>query len=75
MSNAGFQYQSSQQPHLLESLKIGIVTSVWNSEITDKLKLGAKERLIESGIRDQNIFTLSVPGAFELPLGAAKLFD
>lgn len=75
MSNAGFQYQSSQQPHLLESLKIGIVTSVWNSEITDKLKLGAKERLIASGIRDQNIFTLSVPGAFELPLGAAKLFD
>ena len=75
MSNAGFQYQLSPQPHLIESLKIGIVTSVWNSEITEKLKSGAEERLITSGIKNQNIFRLSVPGAFELPLGASKLFD
>jgi len=75
VSDAGFQYHSSQQTHLTESLKIGIVTSVWNAEITGKLKQGAEERLIASGIKGQNIFTLSVPGAFELPLGAAKLFD
>jgi 6,7-dimethyl-8-ribityllumazine synthase len=75
VSNVGFQYPISQQPHLIESLKIGIVTSVWNSEITSKLKSGAVERLIASGIKDQNIFTLSVPGALELPLGATKLFD
>lgn len=52
------------------SLRIGIVVSEWNSEITGALFNGAKETLLSCGVKEENIFRLDVPGSFELPLGA-----
>ena len=51
--------------------RIAVVTSAWNEEITSGLKSGALALLLEAGVLSNNIVELSVPGAFELPLGAA----
>ncbi len=53
--------------------KIGIVVSEWNDSITNNLLAGAKQALLENGVKEENIVVRHVPGAFELPLGAQWL--
>lgn len=48
----------------------GIVVSEWNTEVTDALKKGAIETLVELGAQPDDILVEYVPGTFELPLGA-----
>jgi 6,7-dimethyl-8-ribityllumazine synthase len=55
--------------------KIGMVTSRFNSEITEPLETGAYERLIELGINPEQIVRVRVPGAVEIPLAARLLID
>ena len=55
--------------------KIGIVTARFNSEITEKLETGAFERLIELGVKTEQIIRVRVPGAVEIPLAAKLLLD
>jgi len=55
------------------SLKIGIVVSQWNADITTALLNGAKDTLKQAGVLDTNIEILYVPGSFELPWGARQL--
>ena len=55
--------------------KIGIVVSEWNDHITLNLLKGAKETLLENGVKEENIDVRFVPGAFELPLGAQTLAE
>ena len=50
--------------------KIGIVVSEWNDSITLNLLKGAKNALLENGVKEQNIIVRFVPGAYELPLGS-----
>ncbi len=53
--------------------KIGIVVSEWNDHITLKLLEGALTTLNEAQVKEGNVQIISVPGAFELPLGVKKL--
>ncbi len=53
--------------------KVGIVVAEWHSEITDVLCAGAIDTLLKHGIQRENIFRNTVPGSFELPLGAQFL--
>ncbi len=53
--------------------KFGIVVSEWNSEVTESLYSGAVETLLNLGARRENIIRKSVPGSFELSLGAQWL--
>ncbi len=55
------------------SFKIGIVVSQWNTDITNALLEGAKATLLSSGVKEDNIEVLSVPGSFELPWGARQI--
>lgn len=55
--------------------RIGIVVSEWNDRITDSLLNGAKESLMEHGIKAENIHVHYVPGSFELPLGAKWMLE
>jgi len=55
--------------------KIGIVVSDWNETITGKLMEGALETFKENGVCEENILIKTVPGAFELPLGAQSLLE
>ena len=45
--------------------KICIIQSVYNEDITEKLSLGAKKELKNSGVN--KVETVKVPGAFEIP--------
>ena len=55
------------------NMKIGIVVSQWNKKITNGLYNGAYTTLIESGVSENNIEKIEVPGSFELIFGAKIL--
>lgn len=56
--------------NLFKKVKIGIVVSEWNTEITHSLMNAAFSFLIQKGVKEKNIQVKYVPGSFELPLGA-----
>lgn len=51
-----------------KNLRIGIVSTRWNPEITASLTASCLDALGEAGVLSKNIVVLEVPGAFELPL-------
>jgi len=55
--------------------KVGIVVSEWNENITLNMLEGAKEALLENGVKDENIHVHFAPGSFELPLAAQWLLE
>jgi 6,7-dimethyl-8-ribityllumazine synthase len=56
-------------------LRIGIVVSDWNGEITGAMLTGALETLEKYGIEDDDILVKHVPGAFELTMGARLMLE
>ena len=69
---------SLDAPHLAGNvdatgLRIGIVVSRFNNEITEALLAGAVSALIEHGSSDENMTIIHVPGAFEIGTIAAKM--
>ncbi|WEV43419.1 6,7-dimethyl-8-ribityllumazine synthase [Lactobacillus sp. ESL0684] len=46
--------------------RIGIVVAQFNSVVTDRLLSGAVGQLKKSGVSDENLTVIHVPGAFEL---------
>lgn len=56
-------------------MKIGIVVSEWNKDITESLFAAAREVLIKARIHESDIIRTTVPGSFELPLGAKLLIE
>ena len=55
------------------SAKYAIVVSRFNEFISSKLVDGAVDCLVRHGAEEKNITIVWVPGAFEIPLTAAKL--
>lgn len=53
--------------------RFGIVVADWHKEITDALSNGAIETLLTHGAKKENIYRNTVPGSFELTLGAQFL--
>ncbi len=56
-----------------DHIKIGIVASRFNEFITSKLLSGAKDALLRHNVKEDDIHTAWVPGAFEIPLVASKM--
>jgi 6,7-dimethyl-8-ribityllumazine synthase len=56
-----------------QKLRVGIVVSEFNSDITEKLLEGVKKILITHGVKEVNIEVVWVPGGFEIPLACQKL--
>lgn len=56
-------------------LRLGLVVSEWNAEITGALRDGAVETLLKHGVALKDIREESVPGSFELALGAQLLLE
>ncbi|HJQ50194.1 MAG TPA: 6,7-dimethyl-8-ribityllumazine synthase [Gaiellaceae bacterium] len=52
---------------------VGVVVSRFNGEISNKLLGSALEALAASGVSEERITVMPVPGAFELPFGAMAL--
>lgn len=53
--------------------RFGIIASRFNSFIVDSLVEGAIDALKRHGADDANIQLVKVPGAFEMPLAAARM--
>jgi 6,7-dimethyl-8-ribityllumazine synthase len=53
--------------------RFAIVASRWNPAIVDALIEGARRALVEHGVDETAIELVRVPGAWELPVAAARL--
>lgn len=58
-----------------KDFRFGIVVSEWNPNITEGLKKGALETLLENGVAEDNIVVWDVPGTFELPFGSKQMLQ
>lgn len=56
-------------------LRVAIVTSRFNEQVTSRLLAGALACLAHYGVERDNIDVVSVPGAWELPLAARLLAE
>jgi 6,7-dimethyl-8-ribityllumazine synthase len=56
-------------------VRVAIVVSRFNDLVTDLLLEGAKEALRESGLGEDDVPILRVPGAFEIPIAAQRLAE
>ena len=54
-------------------MKVGIVAARFNEFITSKLLSGAMDGLLRHEVREEDIHVAWVPGAFEIPLVAARM--
>ncbi|MFA7361365.1 MAG: 6,7-dimethyl-8-ribityllumazine synthase [Candidatus Kapaibacterium sp.] len=56
-----------------KGLKIAIISSRFNEEITGNLIEGSKRLFIEKGVKEKDIYLYLVPGAFEIPSVLEKI--
>ncbi len=68
------QYDEQSLPSA-GGMKFGIVVSEWNHEITHALYEACYDTLVKQGANPDDIQTIQVPGAFELPAGAKLLLS
>lgn len=54
-------------------MRIGIISTEWNSQITERLLEGAVHELEAQGVASNNITVKHVPGSFELVYAAQQL--
>ncbi len=66
------EFRTDELPEI-QHKKFAILVSEWNEEVTNALYAGAYETLIKHGAQEKNIISQSVPGSFELTLGAQKM--
>lgn len=60
-------------PDAAAGWRFGVVVSRFNEGITERLLEGARETLAAHGASGDDVETVHVPGAYELPMGAALL--
>lgn len=56
-----------------KNCRIAVITTTWNEIITEKLLAGSYEALNKKGVTDDNITTVVVDGAYELPITCSAL--
>lgn len=75
MSTSGYGLQDMTTDPLPDTtgMKVGIVVSEWNSNITDDLLEGCVTTLNECGVDNDRIHIERVPGSFELVFGCSQM--
>lgn len=56
-----------------EGVRVALVCGRFNELVTERLLSGAREGLVRHGVDEASVTVAWVPGAFELPLVAARL--
>ena len=56
-----------------EGARFAIIASRWNPRITDALVAGARRTFADNGVAESAVDVLRVPGAWELPMAAARI--
>lgn len=70
------QHSPTTPPPTLDNLRIAIVSTEWNSAITDRLVDNANQRIIELGYDPEETTEIFyVPGAVELTFAASQLIE
>ena len=73
--NKNLSHYNLEEVPSAKGMKIGIVVSEWNANITENLFSGAYEALVECGCKSEDIIRKNVPGSFERPLAAQFLLE
>jgi 6,7-dimethyl-8-ribityllumazine synthase len=63
-----------KEPIQDRTLRVAVITALFNQEITTALEKGALDELLSLGVDAARIQVLRVPGAWELPFAACRLF-
>ena len=53
--------------------RFAILASRWNPRVTDALVAGARKGFVDNGVSEEAVDVIRVPGAWELPLAAARV--
>ena len=53
--------------------RFAILASRWNPRVTDALVAGARKGFVDNGVAEDAVDVIRVPGAWELPLAAARV--
>lgn len=56
-----------------DAARFAIIASRWNPRITDALVTGARQSLAGNGVADAAVDVIRVPGAWEIPVAAARI--
>lgn len=56
-----------------DGARFAILASRWNPRITDALVAGARKAFVDNGVAEDLVDLVRVPGAWELPVVAARL--
>ena len=59
--------------HPPQGARFAIIASRWNPRITDALVAGARKVFADNGVPDDAIDVVRVPGAWEIPVAAARV--
>ena len=70
-NNSLSQYDRSKVPDG-KNIRIALIVSEWNQEITEALFQRAKNTLVDHNVSLKNIVRVDVPGSFELIYGASS---
>lgn len=69
------EYEKERTLHDASRLRIGIVVSTFNADITEPMLTGATATLKEWKVKEENIEVVRVPGSFEIPYGCLVLLQ
>lgn len=61
--------------HNISSIRIGIVYTQWNDKITEMMHYDAVNTFKQYGISENNLKSIKVPGAVEIPYASKKLAE
>ncbi|HVR82514.1 MAG TPA: 6,7-dimethyl-8-ribityllumazine synthase [Luteimonas sp.] len=56
-----------------DGARFAILASRWNPRITDALIAGARKAFADNGVAEDAVDVIRVPGAWEIPLAAARI--
>ena len=75
MSTNSIQTGLQQPLPKLDGMRVAIVSTLWNAEVTDRLRDGALEVFRSEGFDESQVKTFQVPGAVELTFAASQLIE
>src|SRR5690606_12843851 len=67
-------YNPSEIPDA-KNLRVGVVVSEWNQEITERLFEGVRTTFLDCGGQEDHLKRWDVPGSFELVYGCKKMAE
>lgn len=69
------EYAKKRAVRDASKLKVGLVVSRFNEDITSAMEQGARDTLKAWKVKERNIFAAHTYGSFELPLAALRLIE